>query len=235
MADIIPNGDGHYDHPGFLRHMERTLYEREKEFQIIRDDVNGLKNQQLVIQRDINHVATNLQALGTKLEENAKPNYTAIGLAATMFLAVLGGMSAYTSVSIAPVNSATAINGENVKHLTDAMRLVETQLAGNIALGASSTVDRAQTNERVHHLESALSTEVADRRAVMAAIKVSLAEVESQFHALSNTDNLRAAQQERLNSMLWEKSHPGDRYPNGTFFPTSIFGPPAMNSNGNGP
>ena len=53
--------------------------------------------------------------------------------------------------------------------------------------------------------------------------RVQIGEIEQQFHSVSNLDNLRAAQQERLNAMLWEKSHPGERYPNGTFFPTSIF------------
>ena len=84
-------------------------------------------------------------------------------------------------------------------------------------------------------MEDLYAQEAADRKSQLAQTRVQLSEVEQQFHSVSNLENLRAAQQERLNAMLWEKSHPGERYPNGTFFPSSIFqgtgGSPSMGNN----
>ena len=44
-----------------------------------------------------------------------------------------------------------------------------------------------------------------------------MAEIEQQIHSVSNLENLRAAQQERLNSMLWEKSIPASAIPTAHF------------------
>jgi hypothetical protein len=175
------------------------LHRLEGQYQRTRDDVNVLKSQQEVLQRDIGGLATNIQALTNKLDEKSRTNWPALGLAVAMFGISVPGLgwvtASYTNSALAPIKNATDLNSETLRHFDD----------------------------RVRTIESGLSTEVADRRANQAATKVSLAEIESQFHALSNVENLRAAQQERFNSMLYETANPGKRYPNGTFFPTSIF------------
>lgn len=120
--------------------------------------------------------------------------------------------------------SQTVVTNSNVlSRMSQTLRSVEEKTAESAAADANSKADRDQLNQRVAKLESILANEITDRRATSAETRIQLAEVEQQFHSVSNLENLRAAQQERLNAMLWEKSHPGERYPNGTFFPTSIF------------
>jgi len=211
----------------FLKRLERSFDSQEAEYQKTRDDVVSLKNAQSVIQRDIGALATSIQALSTKMDEQSRTNWPAIALAVTMFLAVVPGMgflmANYTSTALAPLASAQSVMSESMRHMADSLHTLESASAGSQAADANSRADRQQLNERVRTLETTQNAEIADRRANSAAVKVALAEIESQFHALSNVENLRAAQQERLNSLMWEKSHPGERYPNGTFFPTSIF------------
>lgn len=210
-----------------LRRLERSLDAQEREYQKTRDDVNSLKNQQNVIQRDIAAMTITVQALMAKMDERTKPNWTAIALAVTMFIAVVPGMgfvmTTYVSSALGPVASAASINAADLKHATDSLNVVENQAIASQSSDANSQVDRAQLNSRVRQLETQVNTEVGDRRSLAAITKVSLAEIESEFHAMSNLENLRVAQQDRLNAMLWEKSHPGERFPSTTFFPTTIF------------
>jgi chromosome segregation ATPase len=118
----------------------------------------------------------------------------------------------------------TAItNQELVRRHDDEIKMLQGKISESSAADVNSRTDRMQLNERLRRLEEEFNREVADRRASAAETRVQLAEVEQQFHSVSNLENLRAAQQERLNSIMWEKTHPGERYPNGTFFPTSIF------------
>lgn len=129
----------------------------------------------------------------------------------------------------------TTANSEIINRMTDRQRTVDDSLSKGAAADENSRSDRQQLNNRVQKLETEIANEMGERRAQSAETRIQLGEIEQQFHSVSNLENLRAAQQERLNSMLWEKSHPGERYPNGTFFPTSIFqgqgGAPPMNNN----
>jgi chromosome segregation ATPase len=114
-------------------------------------------------------------------------------------------------------------NSELLNRMIARQHDLEEKVAASTAADVNSRTDREQLNQRVAKLEQDFAKEMAERRANSAEVRIQLAEVEQQFHSVSNLENLRAAQQERLNAMLWEKSHPGERYPNGTFFPTSIF------------
>ncbi len=99
----------------------------------------------------------------------------------------------------------------------------DAKIMASNAADANSKVDREQLNNRMQKLESIVSIEMADRKEQAAGVRVQLSEVEEQFHSVSNLENLRAAQQQRFNTQLWEKAYPGERYPDITFFPTSIF------------
>jgi septal ring factor EnvC (AmiA/AmiB activator) len=230
------NGNGAAAADGFLGRLERSFDLQEKEFQKTRDDVNTLKTAQSVIQRDLGTLTSAIQSLSTKLDEQSRTNWPAIALAVTMFIAVVPGMgflmTNYTTSALAPLTNASNINSTTIAHMADQLRTLEAASAGSQMADVNSRADRQQLNERMHTLETAVSGEVAERRAGAATVKAALAEIEGQFHAVSNIENLRAAQQERLNSMLYEAANPGKRYPNGTFFPTSLFGPSAPPGDG---
>jgi septal ring factor EnvC (AmiA/AmiB activator) len=213
----------------FLTRLERSFDLQEKEFQKTRDDVNALKTAQSVIQRDLGTLTSAIQSFSTKLDEQSRTNWPAIALAVTMFIAVVPGMgfvmTSYTSNAIAPLSNATTAASESMRHISDQLRTLDAASAGSQMADVNSRTDRQQLNDRLRLLEATVSSEIAERRATGATVKAALAEIEGQFHAVSNLENLRAAQQERLNSMLYEAANPGKRYPNGTFFPTSLFGP----------
>lgn len=222
-----------------LQRIDADFARYRTEFQRTRDDVlqitSDLTNLKTFVQNDISDLKSSINALATKLEEKSKTNWPAVALAISMVPALWLFVTTYTANAISPTNSATALNSEEIKRINGLQNTLQQEAAASTAADVNSRSDRAQLNERIQKLETTVSNDIADRRAAAAATKVSLAEIEGQFHALSNLDNLRAAQQERLNSLLWEKSHPGERYPNGTFFPTSIFQGPNGNNNASGP
>jgi hypothetical protein len=223
------NGYGAAAADGFLVRLERSFDLQEKEFQKTRDDVTALKTAQSVIQRDLGILTSAIQGLSTKLDEQSRTNWPAIALAVTMFIAVVPGMgflmANYTASALAPITLSTNLNQQAITHLGEQVRALDSASQSSQMADGVSRTDRAQLNERLRALETMLTAEIAERRTSTASIKAALGEIEGQFHAVSNIDNLRAAQQERLNSMIYEAAFPGRRYPNGTFFPTSIFGP----------
>ena len=220
------------DDKDFLARFETT-------FTQTRDDVNVLKQGYAVLQRDISGIVQEIKGLGTKLEEKSRTNWPAIGLAVSLFTISVPGlafiMASYTGNALAPIASATTLNSDAIKHLSEGMAVLQQAASSSTAADSNSRTDRTQLNDRVQRLETGLGSEVSERRSWTAETRVHLAEIEQQFHSVSNVENLRAAQQERLNSMLWEKSHPGERYPNGTFFPTSIFQGPGGSASTSSP
>lgn len=52
-------------------------------------------------------------------------------------------------------------------------------------------------------------------------MEVKLNEVETQFHARDQFDNVKLAQDQRMFTLLWEKTFTGSRYPtDAVFYPT---------------
>lgn len=206
--------------------LQRSFDTQEKQFQATRDDVNALKSSQIIVQRDLATLNNSINALAAKIEERSKTNWPALTIAASMSVPMVGLLgfvvTIYISAAMAPISTSATINAEKIAHLSDSMRVVEGSAIAGQAADANSRVDRAQLNDRLRAAEVGLATEISDRRSNTASTKVALAEVETQLRAICSTENLRAAQQERLNSLMWEKSHPGERYPNGTFFTPCI-------------
>jgi hypothetical protein len=134
-------------------------------------------------------------------------------------------VTTYTQNAIYPSVAAAALNATEIRRLSDVVVTLGQNVSGSTAADVASRSDRGQLNERVHALEAEASKGSADLRATSAETKVSLAEIETQFHAASDIGNLRSIWQNRINSLLWEKVHPGEHYPAEAFFPTSVFKP----------
>lgn len=168
----------------FIRRFERALDAQEKEFYKTREDVTGLKNQQAYIQRDLGTLTSSIQALSTKMDERAKTNWPALAIGAGL-LPVLGFvLTMYTNNTVAPVANSASLNAENLRHISDNLRTVE----------------------------ATLSAEMSDRKSRDAALRVGLAEIETQFCASDVVRNLMHANDLRNFTMLWEKSF-GTPYP----------------------
>lgn len=134
------------------------------------------------------------------------------------------------------LSTTVASNHESISRMMERERRLEDQVAKSASSDDISRTDRVQLNDRVKKLEQQISSEIADRRQQSAEVRVQLGEIEQQFHSVSNLENLRAAYYNRNIAMLWEKTHPGERFPTDNFFPTSIFqgpgGAPSMPANG---
>jgi chromosome segregation ATPase len=116
-----------------------------------------------------------------------------------------------------------------VKSLTDTSAFLSQRSASSTEADVNSRTDRGQLNERVAKLEAQLAQEEGDRRSNIAAIRTHLGEVETQFHAVGDVANLRAAQQQRTDALLWQKAF-GQQYPDSTFNPPPMFEVPDAGS-----
>jgi hypothetical protein len=210
-----------------LQRLEGEFSRHRSEFQRTRDDVlalNGeISNLKTLVQGNIGDLRAAISGVITKFDEKSKTNWPAIALAVSMVPAVWLFVTTYTQNALSPTVAATSLNAEALKRQNEAITILQQSSAGSTSSDIASRADRQQLNDRLRLIEAELGKEIGDRRAISAEFRVSLAEIESQFHALSNLENLRAAQQEQLNALMWEKSHPGERYPNGTFFPAPVF------------
>jgi predicted nuclease with TOPRIM domain len=120
------------------------------------------------------------------------------------------------------IQSTTANNSRLQEIATAQQRIGEMALSSQAA-DVNSRTDRDQLNNRVKTLETDLAHEVTTRNAEQAANRVNHGEVETQFHAVSNIENLRWAYQNRLNTVLFNRTHPGENWPAENFFPPTIF------------
>lgn len=120
------------------------------------------------------------------------------------------------------LRDATAGNSE-LHRDTDSINKISEHVAASTAADSASVTDRAQLNERVRAMETTMAATTANRSGQVAEINARLLEIEQQFHASSNIENMRWSQQNRENSMTFEKLHPGEHYPTSAFFPSSIF------------
>ncbi|HEY2538196.1 MAG TPA: hypothetical protein VGI28_01660 [Stellaceae bacterium] len=126
------------------------------------------------------------------------------------------------------INQQVSRNSAEMPQVHDQITTLQQRTASSLEADSASRTDRGQLNERVAKLEAALATEVADRRSDGATFGTHLGEIETQFHAVSDVGNLRGAQQERMNALLWHKAF-GEDYPVGTFFPPAMFGGTPLN------
>lgn len=115
-------------------------------------------------------------------------------------------------------------NSADLKIMRDQIAMLQQSSAQSRESDAESRTNRGELGARVAKLEANMGQETADRRAQEASFGTHLGEIETQFHAVSDIGNLRGAQQERLNAMLWQKAY-GQSYPSQTFFPPSMFQP----------
>ncbi len=233
----MPEDDVRADIYGYQR-LEAEFSRYRSEFQRTRDDVLAISgeftNFKSTVQSGMADLRTGISSLGTKLDEKSKTNWPAVALAISMVPAIWLFVTTYTQNAISPTAAGTAINGEALKRQNEALLVLQQSAATNSASGIASLADRTQLNERVRLLESEVGKEAADRRAMAAETRVKIAEIETQFHAISDIENLRSVWQHRINSLMWEKINPGQRYPSDSFFPTSIFRGDGQDS-GNGP
>jgi hypothetical protein len=210
-----------------LQRLEADFGRHRAEFQRTRDDVlsfgSELANLKTGVQGSIADLRASVNALAAKLDEKGKTNWPAVALAISIVPALWLFVTTYTQNAIAPSIASTAVNSKAIEQQGVIVAGLQQSTAGSARADEASRTDRAQLNDRIRSLEGDVAKEIADRRAIAAELKVANAEIETQFHAVSDLENLRTVWQSRINSLLWDKAYPGEHFPSETFFPTSIF------------
>ncbi len=95
---------------------------------------------------------------------------------------------------------------------------LQSDLSSNNARDGQSEFDRARLNDGVASLRKELGEGKAERKENEARFRAALTEIETQFRAVAQMDNLRTVENRRALALLWEKVF-GSRYPDRDFFP----------------
>ncbi len=87
--------------------------------------------------------------------------------------------------------------------------------------GMASQLNQYQSG---HEHTMTCEREVTDLkiRAATAAADLKFVEIETQFRAADQSRNVQFASQQRMDSMLWEKTFPGSRYPSDALYYPNI-------------
>lgn len=179
------------------------------------------------VQRGLTSLTTNVERLATAFESSRRTNwpmiFTGIGILFTvvpglyfLIISTIGNVISPMAERVSSMNSTLALHGTLIEKVSD-------QAQKSASADANSQTDRHQLNERVVKLEDLYTKGTADRREAIATIQARLSEIEGQFHSVSNTENLRWANQQRLNSLMWNKSFPDSKFPDTTFYPPTLF------------
>ena len=226
MAELLGNGNGSIDIADIKR-LEGSFLNLEKAYAITREDTTALKFASQAMQGEISKLATAISTLSEKLESRSKPNLPFLGMLLTLMLAFPGGalyiVRGDIEHSISPLNAEIKALTVVVTGQRNEVSRLDQLVTASTASDAQSRTDREQLNHKV----AANDTKIADMAVTVqemdARFSAALAEIESQFHSVSDVGNIHLAQQNRMNALLWEKVNPGQRYPSDIFFPSSIF------------
>lgn len=165
--------------------------------------VSALEQGYAVMQADVTGIKAGqveqnakLDSVLSRMSNQGKPNWAVIFGACGIFVPII------TALWIV------------IKLQTDAT------IAPLVAKSSSSETDRAYLNQKT----DTNGSRIAELNAKQAAHEAALTEIESQFRALENYQNLMRADQIRTNALLWKKAF-GDEYPSGAAFYPSIARP----------
>jgi hypothetical protein len=140
-------------------------------------------------------------------------------------LAAQASLNTNDARDLTALNQQSTLLAVDVRRNADALKVVSDSVAASAFADGVSRTDRTQLNDRLRLVENTVSANEVQNRGQTAEVQARLLEVEQQFANVSNVMNIRAAEQNRVNAMTYEKTHPGERYPDSSFYPTSIFQP----------
>jgi hypothetical protein len=180
---------------------------------------------------ELGKLSVAIAALSDKLEIKSRPNWpfmgTLIGAFIALMIAFPGGALYIVRGDIehatSPINSRLEAISANLNTQRQEIARLDSMVTGSAQADAQSRVDREQLNRRVENNQDNIAVLGTSVREMDARFSAALAEIESQFHSVSDIGNIHLAQQNRMNAIMWEKLNPGQRFPSDIFFPSSIF------------
>lgn len=173
---------------------------------------------------------SHFKALADKLDTVTKPNWMLLSIAATILLGSIGGVWGLVGLQISNAVNPLGLSLSEIKEAGIARDSVLTEMGQRLRIteGAAnksaladeqSRTDRGQANVRIHDLETQASELAAVRRAETADFKAKLAEIETQFKAITNTHAIFIDNVEQWFAVIYEQVF-GKPFPRSTFRPT---------------
>ncbi|MGD9613858.1 MAG: hypothetical protein AB7H90_01525 [Alphaproteobacteria bacterium] len=231
-----------------FRRVERIQEEQEARLAETRDTVTRLATEIPRLQGDISVLSTEIRNLVNSVNQSQKPNYGLLigGIGAFLTIAGLCGpvlwyvVTGFVEGKVGHVMKDISQISTEVQHTKSQLErqltagITREQKIGELSqLVTSHSANIATLTTQLRNAEERLAHESSTRRSQMSTVNVVLGEIEQQFHWVSNLRNLDMAEDQRITSMLWERVFPGTRWPEKSFYPTTIFqgpgGSPAIN------
>lgn len=168
--------------------------------------------------------SSKIDGLTSRMGEVGRPNWALIltaifGSLALLFTLVGGGyviVKLQTENTVAPVisdarlaSNQNAVQDAAIKLIGGDVSKLRADLDTNSGRDERSEQDRSKLNQRTDKLEDTTAKAEAQRQVLGAR----LTEVETQFRGIDNINNLRAAENLRWFSVIYEKAFPGSRFP----------------------
>jgi hypothetical protein len=156
-------------------------------------------------------------SMEARIEAITRPKWSLMTALFSICLGLIGGAWVLTGLKFEAAVAPIALLSEQVKvQVTgdaERLRILETASVGSLQADATSKIDRAQLNDRLHQSETLAGNNLAERRAQQAAMAAKLVEIETQFCASDIVRNSIHAYDQRFFAMLWAKAYPGEKYP----------------------
>jgi len=157
----------------------------------VEGDIASLKS-------SVSSIQGTLALMNDRLSSIGRPNYvlwlSAMGVALTIFTLATGGLFYFMKSEI--TNQVTPVS---IK-------------------AASSEMDRHKLNDQVGEIGSRQAKNEKDVSNIQSSLKDQLVEVESQFRAVGQMQNMRHANNQQLFGLLWKKVY-GEELPMSSFYP----------------
>jgi hypothetical protein len=166
--------------------------------------------------------------IAIKLDAINRPNWILLFSMGTVMVSIVSAAWVIIGLKIDATNLPVQVSIQAAKsdwvQLDQRMTAVETLAVASSQADSVSRADRSQVNVRVGVLEEASRQNTTDVRTLNATTSAKLVEVETQFKLLSDILNLDKDQDQRLLTLLWQRTFPGELLPPVNFRPQMFKG-----------
>jgi len=156
---------------------------------------------------------------------------TALGIAVTLCGSLTTGLFFVTRLqaesTMSSLKSSISVLEAGTQALVSSDRVQQDMLTRVSAENAASIKDRDALHSDMARLEADLISTRTEMSALQAQVSHRFTEVETQFRGDSQARNIQYANTLRFLALLWNKTHPGETFPDAIQFYPDISQPPS--------
>jgi hypothetical protein len=172
-------------------------------------------------------IVSRVETVSAAINERGRVTLPILGSGVVAVAILLGGLRWIITAETGPILTRLESNSVTLSSHSQEIHDVNAMAQSSTSADQRSEVNRKELGSRQDRMESTLTQLLADYQAIATKVASTIIEIESQFKAVSNIENLRWAQQMRQNCEIYIKMNDGKMCPQGAvFFPPSIFREP---------